>query len=191
MRKALIFILLLFSAHFLQAQSHLFVKGGTAYSYLFDFPGFESFESEFGIQTGFLYSYNFRNNFNFKTELLYNGQLPKKSTVEEQRLRLKFHYFSLPVIAGYRIGKFNIELGPEVYLLMNKPDKINRFKYGALAGVSYNVIENFVLNFRYSLLLNSISHTFFSNDGNEIRQVNFITSSTQLTLAYKLFKKND
>lgn len=187
MIRALILTLFLLNITSLNAQSHLFVKAGTAYSNVFRFNGLDVNSSAYGVQMGFQYHHSIQNNFNLKAELLYSGQFPNSSTKTEQRTKLKLHYFSLPLLAYYKFYKFDIELGPELYYMLNMPATSEVFNYGGAIGFSYNPLDQISLNLRYSLGLKWISHTFISDDGDQIHHSNFLISCLQLSLAYRLF----
>lgn len=186
MIRALILTLFLTNISSLKAQNHLFVKAGTAYSNIFDYS-ISSYGFELGAQLGCLYTHDFKNDFNFRTELLYCGQFLKKSVDENTRARKRLHYLSMPVLAGYSIKKVNIELGPEFFYMLNYPESPNKFEFGLATGVSYFIREKLLLNARSSLSVTTIDYYLISDDGNIINNSSLRNFSLQFSVAYRLF----
>lgn len=186
MVRALILTLFLLTTSVLQAQNHFFVKAGAAYSNVFDY-GIASYGFEPGAQLGCLYTHDFKNNFNVRTELLYSGQFLNNSVNENTRARKRLHYLSLPVLVGYSINKVNIELGPEVFYMLNHAQSPNKLEFGAAAGISYAISERFLLNARSSFSWTTIDYYLVSDDGNLINNSSIRNFSLQFSVAYRLF----
>lgn len=200
MKNLTVIIAILLFSFSLQAQNHLFVKAGTAYSDVFvsTVPN-EKRNFKFGPQVGVLYFYQFPNKWNVRAELLYSIKGFKSLNFQGTESIHRFDYLNMPLLIGYQIGKFNFEMGPELgYVLfefLKSDDQYanvgavveNRFEIGVVTGISYELLDQLLLNFRFSQGLTSIFNVFYTDTGIGGSEEKVYNQSFQLSVALKLF----
>ncbi len=200
MKNILLILVLVLSSISLNAQSHLFVKAGIAYSDIFisNVPNKQA-SFRFGPEAGLLYLYQLPNTWNLRAELLYSVKGFNATNDQGYKSIRGFGYLNLPLLAGYKVGKFNIELGPELgYVLretLRSDDPFvsgnafveDRFEVGAVVGLSYELTHQFLINLRYSRGLTSVFKVFYSDTGLTISEENVYNHSFQLSASWRLF----
>jgi hypothetical protein len=197
MKKIYLLIVFICSVYLSQAQSHLFVKAGAAYSNIF-IVNDDNSQSRFrlGPQIGVLYTYKFPNNWNIRMELLYSDKGRKIPVAQNPNARFRLNYLNLPLLAGYQIKKFTVELGPEIGYMMSFyqrydgvdrkiTDFFDKFELAATIGITYTIVDQLLINLRYSRGLTSIVEVDIPDPSNPSSA--WYNHSFQLSFALRIF----
>ncbi len=200
MKKVLVIISILFCSYKLQAQSNLFIKGGLANSdIIFANTTNKEYSNKFGPQVGMIYSYKIHSRWNVRAELLYTVKGNRFNGSRGTGQIINLYFLNLPLLAGYNIGKFNVELGPEFGYLLNASFQDNgqfsdakelfneKFELAASLGISYEAFDRLLLNVRYSRGLTRIGEVYGFDSGSTISPMNLYSHSFQLSAAFRIF----
>jgi hypothetical protein len=166
----LLFIAVLISFSFLgQSQGTRFnagIRGGVAGTQIAG-DGYKGFDKA-GVIAGPYVSTQFTDKFGAKLEMLYiqkgswDPADPEKGKFESYRINLS--YIELPVMATYKLGKFNWETGVSFGTLLSSSQEdengpiseqmafleFNDFELAVNLGLTYSLSDRFVVNVRYS-----------------------------------------
>ena len=84
--------------------------------------GFDPLEYELKVtpQLGIWLELPLTSQLSLQPELLWTQRIQQQSDANPMETHVDFHYFSLPVMAKYKLGKLSIEAGPEVSLLLDQ-----------------------------------------------------------------------
>jgi hypothetical protein len=152
---------------------------------------------------GVFLNHQFSNNLGIGAELLFNQKGAQNNTTinspQDEDYRLRFDYFSLPVLLKYRVGNFIIEAGPEFsyrYNIAVESDTnvdedllkliwTEDFDIGALLGLSYQ-IKRLNVGLRYNIGFGKLSEITFTNPNGEPLGdgKNFQNRVLQVSVAY-------
>lgn len=208
----LLFILSLCLSTLSRAQMNLGLKAGLNAAYfhhtnISDFPNSTEYRSAVFFHVGLLSQQSFNDNWGLQTELIYNQKgasiADVRSGFSETKVRLRLNYLSLPIMATYQAGRFQIEAGPEVSYLLSanlRTDAPNSnpgmveslyeekdFNLGLNAGISFLVGRRFLPGVRYhyglSSLIDIITTDFNGEPSESMKQKNQVF---QLSIAYLL-----
>lgn len=103
--------------------------------------------------------------FFIQPELLYStqGATYKNSINALEEFKNELGYLSIPIMAKINLNQLiSLDLGPQASFLLSEKNKFNAkntetFEFGAAAGLSLNITENFFLQTRYVLGLTEAS----------------------------------
>ena len=105
--------------------------------------------------------------------------LPVETGTTQGDAKIRLNYIQLPVLAEfYATQKLYFSVGPEFAYLLNARYKMqektditdiydNRFEVSGLAGVNYNIYQNFDIGLRYSRGLTKTTGIIFTNSAGE------------------------
>lgn len=164
------------------------VKAGLNLSDIHDdnqiLPGGDEFTTANYYHFGVFFNHFFTDNFGLGAELLYNQKGAQNNTEinspQNEDYKLRFDYFSLPLLLKYRLGNFVVEAGPEFSyrynMALESDSNVNEefldliwtedFDIGALLGISYQ-IKRLNVGLRYNLGLGKLSNITYTDPNGE------------------------
>lgn len=190
MKKILIIILLLLPFLEASAQLDFSLKAGANISNWVMNPRVRQYDlsvyNKFGYQAGIKGSYQWSENLNLSGELLYAN---KGFSVGN------FNYLNLPILGGYKIGRFNVEIGPEMGLLVNAYEKGDprkgalteyypRFDLSLIGGLTFETTERIHINLRFVQGIVPVDSFFLTRDGINGVTIKQFNRSTQFSISY-------
>jgi len=118
-----------------------------------------SFDSKVGLAIGAFAKFNLSEEFVFQPELLFSQYGAK--VIEEN---LKLNYISIPLMAKYYFGGFNVQAGPQLGLLMSAKagdedvkDGMKGMDFGLNLGAGYDFENGLGIDARYNIGLSNIA----------------------------------
>lgn len=185
MKRPVVFLLLSLIAPSAFAQFTYGIKGGT--NLVNTALEFGSLMSDFDTQYRLSYHagvygmYRINERFSIREELLFSVKgygLEASSLVvpgTTEKVRLHLNYISLPILAGYAIGKrFMVHVGPEIGYLLSAQFKNDggtndagiiyneTIDLGAVAGLNYSLSERMQVELRYTHGLTDVADEVYS-----------------------------
>jgi opacity protein-like surface antigen len=160
MKKVLIVFLLCFGMSTVNAQMVKFgIKGGANFSNL-EGDGIKG-SNYTSFHFGALVEAKVFENFAIQPELLYSSQGTK---VDAEGLKdINYSYITVPVLAKFYLTEdgLSLEAGPQFSFLIdeNVKDQFEgeKFDFGVVGGLSYNITKNFFASARYVVGLTDAS----------------------------------
>jgi len=189
-KKTLIIGLLLLTIIEASAQLDFSFKAGANISNWVMNPRVHQYDlsryNKIGYQAGIKGNYQWDGNLNLTGELLYSN---KGLGV------LHFNYLNLPILGGYRIGRFNIEIGPEIGFLINAYQKGDhrkgalteyypRFDLSLIGGLTFEITDRININLRFVQEIVPIDSFFLTRDGINGVTIKQFNRSIQLSVSY-------
>ncbi|MGM0580934.1 MAG: porin family protein [Bacteroidota bacterium] len=197
MRSILVIAFALFIISESKAQLDISIKAGGNSSDWIWTPQTDNFEdvqyfnaNRWGYQLGLSNKYSFGKKFNLITDLLF---------VKKGAGSIHLNYINLPTLLGYNLGRFNIEFGPELGVLLLAKQKTNSqnqnitsafstFDLSLVGGVSFSATEKIDLNLKFIQGIIPNDTFLITDDGASGTEVKIYNRSIQFSVAYQLNK---
>ena len=158
-----------------QNEFKIGAKAGFNYSG-FNVNGSSSYSDGYGYQFGFIGEYKISNSFSLQPEAIYiikSGGLGTPSDLPSGLITSDLTYIDIPINAKYYFfDGFSAEFGPQLDILVNEETSVdfydnnqsdsdinfetNGIQFSLNLGISYLIIDKYLLQFRYSYGLSNV-----------------------------------
>ncbi len=139
-------------------------------------------DARIGFTAGFFAQYYLSDKLSIQPELQYSAQ-GERSTIGNDRLGV--NVLQLPVLLNFHIGKLSLSAGPQVGLRIWEWERQNdyeTFQFSGVAGVTYDITDNFQATLRGSYGLTDAIETNEESGFNATGVNHYL----QFTVAYRL-----
>ena len=152
-----------------QNEFELGAKAGVNYSG-FNVDGSSAYTDGFGYHLGIMGEYELSNNFSIQPEIIFIQKTGSRGTPSELSgglITSDLTYIEIPLNGKYYFAKgFAVEFGPQLDILVNEKTTVdfynsnqmddsvdietNGIQFSINLGISYKVLEKYLIQFRYS-----------------------------------------